>query len=181
MKAAKRSFPDRHFDARTPVLKYSKREKWPTTTSSHPPASNWKECGVNSSNASAHGVIGASYLDVHSRSFEIDPVELGRDDPRWRRWRDRAFHTTGVKTGVRAVAGTQEGEAVRMITLGDPETVPDSAVELAYALVRTVGAAEARDLIVHGIRSAPNDRSDVVDGWVALAAGMDVLARATRH
>ncbi len=71
---------------------------------------------------------------------------------------------------------------MRVIVLGEPETsVPDSAVELAYALVQTIGRREVHDLVVSGIRAAPPGRSDVVDGWVALAQGVDVLARATRH
>ena len=71
---------------------------------------------------------------------------------------------------------------MRMIILGEPETtVPDSAVELAYALMQTIGRREAHDLVVSGICSAPLGRGDIVDGWVALAQGMDVLEHATRH
>lgn len=71
---------------------------------------------------------------------------------------------------------------MRVIILGEPETsVPDSAVELAYALVQTIGHAEAHQMIVSGIREAAPGRSDVVDGWVALAQGIDVLAHSTRH
>ncbi|SEJ02785.1 hypothetical protein SAMN05428950_101893 [Sphingomonas sp. OV641] len=71
---------------------------------------------------------------------------------------------------------------MRVIILGQPETsVPDSAVRLAYELVQTLGREETHDLIVTGIRSAESGRSDVVDGWVELAQGIEALTHATRH
>ncbi len=72
--------------------------------------------------------------------------------------------------------------AIRVIVLGQPETsLPDSTIEQAWQLVDAVGRHEANMLVVDGINGAPDGRSDVVDGWVALAQGIDALAHATRH
>lgn len=80
------------------------------------------------------------------------------------------------------MARREKDAAMRVIILGEPATsVPDSAVELAYELVQTIGREGAHELIVVGIRDAAPGRSDVVDGWVALAQGIDALAHATRH
>jgi hypothetical protein len=71
---------------------------------------------------------------------------------------------------------------MRVIILGEPQTsVPDSAVEQAFALVAAVGCCEARALITDGIGRAPAGRDDIVEGWVALAQGFDLVMSATRH
>ncbi|SEJ02750.1 hypothetical protein SAMN05428950_101892 [Sphingomonas sp. OV641] len=43
--------------------------------------------------------LSATDIDQLSRFFGVSPVEFGADDPRWRRWRDHAFHTTERKLG----------------------------------------------------------------------------------
>lgn len=43
--------------------------------------------------------LSADDVDVLSRFFGVSPVELGGDDPRWRQWKDHAFHTTERKLG----------------------------------------------------------------------------------
>ena len=43
--------------------------------------------------------LSAHDLDLLSRFFGVSPVELGGDDPRWRRWKDHAFHTSERKLG----------------------------------------------------------------------------------
>jgi hypothetical protein len=43
--------------------------------------------------------LSANDLELLSAFFGVEQVELGGDDPKWRRWRDHAFHTTERKLG----------------------------------------------------------------------------------